>query len=123
MNSSEQKYLLLLKTLYGGATKAELDAVGKAIAELSETEQVDFNNFQHKVGEIFLKIQEELDQGLTDMADDFPDETDPRKWDGDDFVKFSVAIDGHKFEDLYRTYALQQPNIHLMWKEIETRLA
>lgn len=124
MNSSEQKYFLLMRTLSEGkATTAELAAVDKSIAELSETEQVEFNDFQHKVGEVFLKIREDLDQGLTDMADDFPDETDPRKWEAEDWITFEWAINGHQFEHFYRTYARQQPNLHLMWEEIKNRLA
>lgn len=120
---NKDKYLLMLKTLYAGnAGKAELEAVAKAIAELTETEQVEFNNFQHTVGEHFLKVREELDEGLTAMADQFPEETDPRKWDIDDWYQFSVAIEGHKYAELYRTYSKQEPNIHLVWAEIESRL-
>jgi hypothetical protein len=123
LKPTEQKYFLLMRTLSEGtATKAELQAVNKAIAELTETEQVDFNDFQHKVGEVFLKIREELDEGLDEMADAFPDETDPRKWNFADWVQFHDVVKGHKFEELYTTYARQQPNLHLMWKEIETRL-
>lgn len=123
MNSTDQKYFLLMRTLSENkASKEELAAVDKAIHELSETEQVEFNDFQHKVGEIFLKIREELDEGLEEMADAFPDETDPRKWDADDFLKFHGAVVGHKFEDLYITYATQKPNLHLMWEEIKNRL-
>ena len=117
------KYLLLLKTLYNPAAGLqEREAVGKAIHQFTETEQVDFNNFQHTVGEHFLKIKEELDKGLDDLADVFPDESDPRKWWAGDWLKFHDAVKGHKFENLYITYAKQEPNIHLMWAEIESRL-
>jgi hypothetical protein len=123
VNQREQKYLVITRTLSEGkATKAELAGAQKAIEEIIETEQVEFNNFQHKVGEVFLKIREELDQGLTDMAEQFPEETDPRKWDVGDWYLIDVAVAGHKFEELYRTYAEQKTNLHLMWKEIETRL-
>lgn len=123
MNPTEAKYFLLMRTLFEGtATKAVLQAVNKAIGELSETEQVDFNNFQHKVGELFLTIREELDQGLEELAHRFPEETDPRKWDWADWIDFDMAVLNHKYEELYRTYAKQEPNIHLMWKEIESRL-
>lgn len=117
------KYLTILKTLYDPKSgKQELEAAGKAIAELTETEQVEFNNFQHTVGDHFLKIREELDKGLDDLASAFPEETDPRKWDVGDWWQFDTAVEGHKFEGLYRTYANQQPNLHLMWAEIESRL-
>lgn len=120
---NKAKYVAMLKVLYAGnAGKQELEAVSKAIAELTETEQVEFNNFQHTVGEHFLKVREELDEGLEVMADEFPEETDPRKWDVGDWYLFDVAVAGHKYEHLYRTYAMQQPNIHLVWKEIESRL-
>jgi len=123
LNTTQQKYLLLLKTLYD-PTAGDQDrfAVGRAIHALTETEQVDFNNFQHYVGEHFLKIKEELDKGLDELADEFPEETDPRKWDVGDWYLFDVAVAGHKYENLYRTYAMQQPNIHLMWEEIEKRI-
>lgn len=123
MNTTQQKYLLLLKTLYNlDAGRQEKEAVGKAIHEMTETEQVEFNNFQHTVGEHFLKIREELDKGLDELADVFPDETDPRKWDTDDWGKFYSAVSGHKFEWFYITYARQEPNIGLMWAEIEKRI-
>lgn len=123
MNNTDQKYFLLMRTLSEGkATVEELAAVDKAIHELSETEQVEFNNFQHKVGEVFLKIREELDKGLDELADAFPDETDPRKWNGPDWQMFHAAVEGHEFEELYTTYAKQQPNLHLMWEEIKNRL-
>ena len=123
MNTTQQKYMLILKTLYNPeAGRQEKESASKAIHELTETQQVDFNNFQHYVGEIFLTIQAELDKGLEELADQFPDETDPRKWDADDFLKFHGAVVGHKYENLYTTYANQQPNIHLIWVEIEKRL-
>lgn len=123
VNSTDQKYFLLMRTLSEGkATVEELAAVDKAIHELSETEQVEFNNFQHKVGEVFLKIREELDEGLEELADRFPEETDPRKWDADDWLMFEEAVTGHKFQMLYITYATQTPNINLMWEEIKNRL-
>lgn len=123
VNARQQKYLLLLKTLYDPkAGRQEKESVSKALAELTETEQVEFNDFQHVVGEHFLKIREELDKGLDDLADAFPDESDPRKWDVGDWMRFGMAIEGHKYQELYSTYANQQPNIHLMWAEIESRL-
>lgn len=123
MKASEQKYLNLLKLMYDPkAGDQDLLAVRRAIGELTETEQVDFNDFSHKVGEVFLKVREELDEGLEELADAFPDETDPRKWNGPDWQMFHAAVEGHKYEELYTTYAKQEPNLHLMWKEIETRL-
>lgn len=120
---NKAKYVTMLKVMYSDLPQqAELDAVNKAIHELTETEQVEFNNFQHTVGEVFLKVREELDAGLEEMAGHFPDETDPRKWDIGEWYMFDLAIAGHKYEELYRTYAEQKPNLHLMWKEIETRL-
>jgi hypothetical protein len=123
VNTTQQKYMLILKTLYNPeAGRQEKESASKAIHELTETQQVDFNNFQHYVGEIFLKVKEELDQGLEELADRFPDETDPREWDMDDWAKVVAAISGHKYEEIYWTYANQQPNIHLIWAEIEKRL-
>lgn len=121
--STQAKYLLILKTLYNPeAGRQEKEAAAKAIHELTETQQVDFNNFQHSVGEIFLKLQAELDQGLEEIADNCPDETDPRKWGFDDWLKFGLAVNGHRFQEIYTTYAKQEPNIHLIWAEIESRL-
>lgn len=101
---------------------AELLAVGKAQQDFTETEQVEFNDFQHKVGNIFLELKDELDKGLDDLADAFPEETDPRKWDGQDWQMFHAAVEDHRFEEIYTTYAKQKPNLHLMWEEIESRL-
>jgi hypothetical protein len=121
--STQAKYLLILKTLYNPeAGRQEKETASKAIHELTETQQVDFNNFQHYVGEIFLKIQEELDKGLEELADKCPDETDPRKWNIFDWFKFHDAVKGHKYQEIYTTYAKQEPNIHLIWAEIESRL-
>lgn len=123
MNTRQQKYLLLLKTLYNPqAGQQEKVAVQKAFREMSETEQVEFNDFQHIVGEVFLTIQAELDQGLEELADKCPDETDPRKWNIFDWFKFHDAVKGHKYQEVYTTYAKQEPNIHLIWAEIESRL-
>jgi hypothetical protein len=121
--STQAKYLTLLKTLYNPkAGDQDKAAVGRAIHQLTETEQVDFNNFQHYVGEIFLKLMEELDKGLEELAPLCPDETDPRKWDAVEWCMFYSAVSNHKFERLYVSYARQEPNLHLVWEEIEKRI-
>lgn len=113
----------MLKTLYDPkANEQEFASVGKAVSELTETEQVEFHNFQHTVGEHFLTIKEELDKGLDELADAFPEETDPRKWDGQDWQMFHAAVEDHKYQEIYTTYARQEPNLGLMWAEIETRI-
>lgn len=121
--SYNPKHLTLLKTKYDPkAGTAEVAATHKAFAEMSETEQQQFNDFAHVVGNHFLQLMEDLDDGLTELADRFPDETDPRKWDWDDWLRFEDAIDCHKYEEFYRTYAKQEPNLHLVWQEITNRL-
>lgn len=123
MSDNTAKHLTLLKLMYDPKSgKQELESLAKAREEMSETEQVEFSNFQHKVGNLWVELQDELNQGLEDMADAFPDETDPRKWEPADWVTFGVAVFGHKYEDLYTTMAKQEPNLHLVWEEIEARL-
>lgn len=115
-------HLLLLKTLYGPQESVNKTMVANAIARMSEAEQVEFANFQHRVGNMWVELQEELEVGLNLMADDFPDEADPRKWKVADWFTFDTAVEGHKFANLYRTMAMCQPNLHLVWAELESRL-
>ena len=123
MTQNNAKHLTLLKVMYDTtAGQQEMLAVGKALSEMTETEQQEFYDFQHVVGNHFVTVMEELDNGLEALADSFPNETDPRKWDLSDWFVFEQAITGHKYEQFYRTYANQQPNIHLVWEEIESRL-
>lgn len=120
--SHKPSHLLLLKTLYGPQESVTKDMVAKAIERMSEAEQVEFSNLQHRVGNLWVELQAELEQGLNDMADDFPDEADPRKWKVADWFTFDCAVEGHRFAKLYRTMAMGQPNLHLVWNEIESRL-
>ena len=120
----KESHLAILKTLYGaGADNVVRGTAGKAIERMEESEQKEFSAFQQLVGELFIELMEELDKGLEDLADACPHEPDPRKWDLSDWVTFELAIFGHKYEELYRTYAKQEENKHLVWKEIEARLA
>lgn len=120
---NKAKHLSLLKIMYDPKSgKQELESVKKAQLEMSETEQVQFDDFQYKVGNVFLQLKDDLDKGLEELADEFPDETDPRKWESGDWFDFYTAVLGHQYEALYTTYAKQEPNLHLMWEEIEKRL-
>lgn len=118
---NRRKHLTILQNLYSG-DRVLVGMAKRATDKFEEGEQEVFNAFQFDVGAMFLELKEELDQGLEDIADYCPEETDPRKWDDDDWVDFEVAIVGHKFEDIYRTMAKGQENIHLIWQELENRL-
>ena len=121
--NNKQKNLALLKALYDPKTgDQEHIALRRTFGEMSETEQVEFNEYAHVVGNAYTDLLEELDEGLTELADAFPDESDPRKWDDGDWVEFFVAVAGHKYEEFYITYASQKPNFQLVWQEIEQRI-
>lgn len=104
------------------STKTDHDMVQRAIERMLDNEREEYVAFQHKVSETYLQLLEELDQGLEELADQCPDEIDPRKWTEEDWVTFDTAVFGHKFERLYRTMAQQEPNLHIMWDEIKNRL-
>lgn len=125
MSKNTQKHLTLLKVMYSPkSTRAELLAVQKATSsdQMTETEQVEFADFMHRVGNLHIELNHEMDLELTRMADSFPNETDPRKWDASDWLVFDMAVDGHPFQAIYTTYAKQEDNLHLIWAEIESRL-
>lgn len=118
---NRRKHLTILKNLYSG-DQIMIEAAHKALSQLEPEEQEQFSKFQVDVGNVFIEVKEELDQALEDLADVCPEETDPRKWNAVDWAVFELAINGHKYEQILRTYAAQLPNIHLIWKEIDNRL-
>jgi len=121
LSVDKRKFLTILKNLYSGET-ATINAARKAQEQFEDGEQEAFNQFQIDVGALFLELKEELDQGLEDMADAFPDETDPRKWDVIEWSTFHKAAFGHKFYEIYSTMAQGKPNIDLIWGELENRI-
>lgn len=118
---NRRKHLTILKNLYSN-DRVLVGMARKAMQKLEEEEQDAFTAFQVDVGNLFLELKDELDQGLEDLADVHPEETDPRKWGFDDWLMFETSIKGHKFEEIYRTMAKGEPNINLVWKEIESRI-
>lgn len=118
---NRRKYLTILQNLYSG-DKTLIDMAKRAQGKFEEGEQEAFNAFAIDVGNMFIELKEELDQGLEDIADYCPEETDPRKWDIGDWATFEIAVAGHKFEDIYRTMAKCEDNINLIWAVIEDRL-
>lgn len=121
MSDNRAKHLTILKNLYSG-DRVLIGAAARSQKLFEEGEQEAFNAFQIDVGNLFLELKDELDQGLEDLADLHPEETDPRKWTGADWHMFEDSIKGHKFEDIYRTMAHGQQNINLIWDVIEDRL-
>jgi hypothetical protein len=118
---NRRKHLTILKNLYSG-DRVLVSMAKKAAQKFEEDEYAAFNAFQVDVGNLFLELKEELDQGLEDLADRCPEEPNPALWDEDDWVQFYVAVAGHKFEDIYLKMAKRQPNIDLIWKELDNRL-
>jgi hypothetical protein len=116
---NRRKYLTILKNLYSG-DRTLVSMAGRAKAKFEEAEHEAFNAFQVDVGALFLDLKEELDQGIEDLGE-FSD-PDPAKWDFDDWFQFQNAIAGHKFEEIYHLMATRQPNVHLIWTELENRL-
>lgn len=100
----------------------DIQMVQNSIKRMSEKEQEDFSAFMIQAGEMFTLLMEDLDRELEKLADIFPDETDPRNWDADDFLKFEAAIAGHEYEELWRTYAMQKDNLHLVWAKVLERI-
>lgn len=119
MTDNRRKYLTILQNLYSG-DKTLIDMAKRAQAKFEEGEQDYFNAFQIDVGNMFIELKEELDQGLGDLGD-FSD-ADPRKWDDGDWYQFYGAVMGHKFEGIYVKMANREPNIDLIWGELENRL-
>lgn len=121
VTDNRRKYLPILKMLGSDDPAVDVPIATRAMALFTEKEQEEFFAFRVDVGHIFLEFHEELDQAVADLSDDFSNE-DPRKWDMGDWATFEVAVTGHKWEEIIRSYAHQQPNIHLVWAEIEQRL-
>lgn len=121
MTDYRKKHLTILKNMYSGE-QIMIEAAHKAVSQFEPGEQEAFNQFQVDVGNVFIEVKEELDQALEDIADVCPEESDPRKWNAVDWAVFELAIAGHRYEEILRTYAAQLPNIHLIWKEIDSRL-
>lgn len=118
-----QKHLALLRTMQApNPEKADLLMVQNAIKRMSETEQEEYSALMILAGQKFVELMEDLDAELEKLADVFPDEQDPRNWDADDFLKFEAAIAGHEYEELWRTYAYQKDNLHLVWAKVLERI-
>lgn len=118
---NRRKHLTILKNLYSG-DRTLVSMAKRAAHKFEEGEQEAFNAFQVDVGNLFIELKEELDQGLEDLADLCPEETNPAKWDELDWAMFYSAIDSHPFEEIYSTMARGIPNIDLIWKELDNRL-
>lgn len=116
-----RKHLTILKNLYSG-DKTLVSMGHRALGKFEEGEDEAFAVFQQDVGALFIELKEELDQGLEDMAQIFPEETDPRKWGFDEWLMVEKAIQGHPFEEIYRTMAKGESNIGLIWGELENRI-
>lgn len=122
MTDNRAKHLTILKNLYSG-DRVLIGAAARSQKLWGTKEQVAFATFQIDVGNLFLELKDELDQGLEDIADLCPEEVDPRKWTGVEWHMFEAAIEDHPFEDIYRTMAHGQNNINLIWDVIEDRLS
>ena len=118
---NRRKHLAILKNMYSG-DRVQIEMAHRALDQVEEAEREQFYQFQRDVGNVFIEIKEELDQALEDLGDYCPEETDPRKWNAADWAMFEIAINGHKYEQILRTYAAGLPNINLIWKEIDSRL-
>ena len=118
---NRRKHLEILKNMYSG-DRVRIEMAHRALSFVEGDERDAFNAFQVDVGNVFIEVKEELDQVLEDLADRCPEETDPRKWNAADWAVFELAITGHKYERILRTYAAGLPNIDLIWAEIDGRI-
>ena len=121
MTDNRRKHFTILQNLYSG-DRVLMSMGQRAQTFFEEGEQEAFNAFQVDVGNLFLELKEELDQGLEDLAPAHPEEPDPRKWDFDDWFLFEQTTADHKFYEIYKTMGKGKPNINLVWKEIEARI-
>lgn len=121
ITDNRRKHLTIVKNMYSGDTILQSMAI-KACDKMEDKERVAFATFQVDVGNIFVELKEELDEAVEGLSEDFSD-GDPRKWSMDDWLTFEVAVTGHKYEEIIRLYANGQPNIHLIWQELENRLS
>lgn len=118
-----QKHIALLRTVYGpSSTKTDHEMVIRAVERMGEAEQARFRDFQKAAGDVYVALMEDLDSELERLADDFPAESDPRKWVLADWVTFDLAVFGHEYEELWRTYAQQKDNFGLVWEKVLERL-
>lgn len=117
---NRRKHLVILKDMYSGDT-VRIEMAHRALAFIEDAEREQFDAFQKTVGDIFITVKDELSDAVADLGDDYSD-PDPRKWNAADWAIFELAINGHKYEAILRTYAAGLPNIHLIWKEIDSRL-
>lgn len=113
----KKKFLAIYKAAQNNHPSAQA-----GMNSLNVTERKLFDEFFFDCGGLFLELKDELDQGLEDIADDCPTETDPRKWNGSDWEVFLNAVKHHKYREIYTLMAQGKSNIHLIWEEIERRL-
>lgn len=118
---NRRKHLTILQNLYSN-DRVLVSMAKKAAQKMDDTEHATFDAFQYDVGALFLELKDELDKGLEDLADVHPEETDPSKWGFEEWFQFENSIAGHKFEEIYRTMAKGEPNIGLIWGELENRI-
>ena len=114
---NKSKFIALYRAAQSGHPSAEV-----GLKSLDEEQKKFFDQFVFDAGALFLELKDELDQGLEDLADACPEQTDPRKWDGQDWQMFRAAVEGHRFEEIYVLMAQGKENIHLVWDELGKRL-
>lgn len=114
---NKSKFIALYRAITSGHPSAEA-----TFKSLTEQERADFAAFQLRAGAAYVALMDELEQGLEELADVHPDESDPRKWTDDDWATFKAATESHKFYEFYRTMAAGQNNIDLIWQELTKRL-
>lgn len=117
MKDNKSKFIALYRALQAGHPSGET-----TYKSLTEQEQADFAAFQLRAGAAYLGLLDELEQGLEELADVHPEETDPRKWAAAEWAQFKEATESHKFYEFYRTMAAGQNNIDLIWQELTNRL-
>lgn len=117
---NRRKHLEILKNMYSG-DRVRIEMAHRALNLIEEDERTAFDSFQREVGNVYLEVTKDVVEVIEGLGDNFSDE-DPRKWNAADWAVLELAINGHKYENIIRTYAAGLPNLQLIWKEIDQRL-
>lgn len=113
---NKSKFIALYRAMQTNHPSAQV-----GLKSLDEHQKKLFDQFVFDAGAIFLEVKDELDEAVAGLGDNFSD-PDPRKWDALDWWEFYAGIEDHPHKEILIKFAKDEPNLDLIWKEIENRL-